>query len=60
MTAEQLVTVELRIRTAEDPEQLGDRLREAAAMIAGRDAVEEFRVRAAPLHEPPTGPRPVD
>ena len=58
--AEQLVSVELRIRTAEDPKQLGDRLREAAAMIAGRDAVEEFRVRATPLDEKPTGPRSVD
>jgi hypothetical protein len=58
--AEQLVTVEVRIRTAEDPKQLGDRLREAAAMIAGRDAVEEFRVRATPLDEKPMGPRPVD
>ncbi|MBA3691301.1 MAG: hypothetical protein H0W82_07815 [Actinobacteria bacterium] len=57
---EQLVSVELRIRTSEDPAQLGDRLREAAAMIAGREAVEEFRVRAIPLHEPPKDPRPVD
>ena len=58
--ADQLVSVELRIRTAEDPKQLGDRLREAAAMIAGRDAVEEFRVRATPLDEKPKGPHPID
>lgn len=58
--ADQLVTVELRIRTTEDAEQLGDRIREAAALIAGRDALEEFRVRSMPLDERPTGPRPVD
>ena len=58
--ADRLVTVELRIRTAQDPTQLGDRLREAAALIAGREALEEFRVRSMPLDEPPKGPRPVD
>jgi hypothetical protein len=58
--ADRLVTVELRIRTAQDPTQLGDRIREAAALIAGRDALEEFRVRSMPLDEPPTGLRPVD
>lgn len=58
--ADRLVTVELRIRTAQDPTQLGDRIREAAALIAGREALEEFRVRSMPLDEPPKGPRPVD
>ena len=58
--AERLVTVELRIRTSEDPEQLGDRIREAAALIAGREAVEEFRVRSMPLHETPGRPRPLE
>jgi hypothetical protein len=58
--ADRLVTVELRIRTAQDPTQLGDRIREAAALIAGRDALEEFRVRSMPLDEPPKGLRPVD
>ena len=58
--ADQLVTVELRIRTSEDPQQLGDRIREAAALIAGRDALEEFRVRSMPLDERPKRLRPVD
>jgi hypothetical protein len=58
--ADRLVTVELRIRTAQDPTQLGDRIREAAALIAGRDALEEFRIRSMPLDEPPKGLRPVD
>jgi hypothetical protein len=58
--ADRLVTVELRIRTSQDPTQLGDRIREAAALIAGRDALEEFRVRSMPLDEPPKGLRPVD
>ena len=58
--AEQLVTVELRIRTTDDPNQLGDRIREAAALIAGREALEEYRVRSMPLDEPPKGLRSVD
>jgi hypothetical protein len=58
--ADRLVTVELRIRTAQDPTQLGDRIREAAALIAGREALEEFRVRSMPLDEPPKSLRPVD
>lgn len=46
-----LVTVEMRIRTTDDPQQLGDRLRESAATIVGREALEEFRVRVLPLVE---------
>jgi hypothetical protein len=46
-----LVTVEMRIRTTEDPKQLGERIRESAALIVGRDALEEFRVRELPLVE---------
>lgn len=46
-----LVTIEARIRTTEDPEQLGDRIRESIALIAGRQALEEFRVRVLPLVE---------
>jgi hypothetical protein len=46
-----LVTIEMRIRTTEDPKQLGDRVRESAALIAGREALEEFRVRVLPLVE---------
>jgi hypothetical protein len=46
-----LVTIEMRIKTTEDPKQLGERVREAAALIVGRDALEEFRVRELPLVE---------
>ncbi|HEY3265063.1 MAG TPA: hypothetical protein VGK12_07895 [Actinomycetota bacterium] len=52
-----LVTVEMRIRTTEDPKQLGERLRESAALIVGRDALEEFRVRVLPLVEKKRGSR---
>ncbi|MFB3737858.1 MAG: hypothetical protein ACE14W_02695 [Candidatus Velamenicoccus archaeovorus] len=51
MTDPVLVTIEARIRTTEAPDQLGDRIREAIAMIAGREALEEFRVRVLPLVE---------
>jgi hypothetical protein len=53
-----LVTIEVRFVTEDDPDQLGDRVRESVAMIVGRDAVEEYRVRAMPL-APPKRPRPV-
>jgi len=33
----------------EDPEQTGDRIRESVSLIVGRDALEEFRVRALAL-----------
>jgi hypothetical protein len=59
-----LVRIELAFRTVErdDPGALGDRIREAVAMIVGRDALEEFRVRTLPLAEPKRrgGLRPVD
>jgi hypothetical protein len=54
----QLVTIEVRFVTEDDPNQLGDRVRESVAMIVGRDAVEEYRVRAMPL-APPKRPRAV-
>lgn len=47
-----LVTVEARFVTAEDPEALCDRVREAVSMIVGREALEEFRVRSMPLTSP--------
>jgi hypothetical protein len=53
-----LVTIEVRFVTEDDPDQLGDRVRESVAMIVGRDAVEEYRVRAMPL-APPKRPRAV-
>ncbi len=46
-----LVTIEARIRSTDDPGQLGDRIRESIALIVGREALEEFRVRAMPLAE---------
>ena len=45
----QLITVELRFKTRDDPGQLADRIREATALIVGREALEEFRFRAMPL-----------
>ncbi len=53
----QLVQVELRFISTEDPNQLGERIRESVRMIVGRDALEEFRVRTLPLVErkPPRG-----
>lgn len=53
-----LVTVELRFRAEEDPEQLGDRIRESVSLIVGREALEDFRVRVMPL-TPPKKLRPV-
>ena len=60
-TPKQLVTVELRFVSTEDAEQVGDRIREAVALIVGRDTLEEFRIRTM-LLEPKKkgGLRPVD
>jgi hypothetical protein len=46
-----LVRVELSFVTTDQPEGLGDRIRESVALIVGRDALEEFRVRTMPLDE---------
>jgi hypothetical protein len=56
-----LVRVELAFRSTEDQsvEALGDRIREAVAMIVGRRELEEFRVRVLPLSRK-KGPRSVD
>jgi hypothetical protein len=53
-----LVSVEFRFRTTEEPRQLGDRIREAVAMIVGRDELLEFRLRSLPLDEKKGGPGP--
>jgi hypothetical protein len=53
-----LVTVELRFRAEDDPQQLGERIRESVSMIVGREHLEEFRVRVLPL-APPKKPRSV-
>jgi hypothetical protein len=47
-----LVTIELRFRATGDPHQLGDRIRESVAMIVGREALEEYRLRVLPLASP--------
>lgn len=47
-----LVTVELRFKTADEPSQLSDRIREAVRLIVGADALEEFRMRELPLTPP--------
>lgn len=57
MSGKVLVTIELRFTTEDDPEQLGERVREATSLIVGRRALEDFRVRVLPL-APPKGPRP--
>ncbi|HEY7660119.1 MAG TPA: hypothetical protein VIC58_05935 [Actinomycetota bacterium] len=53
-----LVTVEARFATEEEPEQLGERVREAISMIVGKESLEEFRLRTLPL-TPPKKPRGV-
>jgi hypothetical protein len=58
MAEKVLVTIEMRFTTEEEPEQLGERVREAASLIVGRDALEDFRLRILPL-APPKKPRPV-
>lgn len=45
----QLVRVELAFVSEDDPEPIGERIRESVRMIVGRDALEEFRVRTLPL-----------
>lgn len=56
MAEKVLVTIELRFTTEDDPEQLGERVREATSLIVGRQSLEDFRVRVLPL-APPRGPR---
>jgi hypothetical protein len=53
-----LVTIEMRFTTEDEPEQLGERVREAASLIVGKDALEDFRLRVLPL-APPKRPRAV-
>jgi hypothetical protein len=52
MAGPSLVTVEIRFVTDEDPGQLADRMRESVAIIVGKEALEEFRVKAVPLGGP--------
>jgi hypothetical protein len=63
MTGQTLVTVEIRFVTDEDPGQLADRMRESVAIIVGKAALEEFRVKSVPLGGPKGeegGLRPVE
>ena len=61
MARDNLVTVEFRFVTSDEPEQVADRLRESAAVIVGRDALEEFRVKTIPVEGPEEGGlRPVE
>jgi hypothetical protein len=55
-----LIRIELGFRSEgdEDAEAIADRIRESTAMIVGRGAIEEFRLRVVPLTEPKPGPRP--
>jgi hypothetical protein len=47
-----LITIELRFTTSEEPDQVCERVRESVRLIVGPDALEEFRWRGFPL-EPP-------
>ena len=55
-----LIRVELSFVTEDDAEALGDRIRESVANIVGRQAIEEFRVRAMPLDAKQRPLRPVE
>jgi hypothetical protein len=44
-----LVTLEMRFVTDEDPIALAERVKESAALIVGKDKLEEFRARSMPL-----------
>jgi hypothetical protein len=58
--ARKLVRVELAFVSEEDAEQTGERIRESVALIVGREALEEFRVRRLPLETKKDHLRPVD
>jgi hypothetical protein len=53
----QLISIELRFKTREEPGPLTDRIRESVAMIVGREALEEFRWRGLPLESAERRPR---
>jgi hypothetical protein len=54
VSTRELITVELRFVSSEDPEQVCERIRESVRLIVGGDALEDFRWRPIPL-EPPKG-----
>ena len=49
MAERRLVHIELRFISADDPEQVGERIRDAVRMIVGREELEDFRLRTLPL-----------
>lgn len=49
MPDKKLVTIEMRFVTEDSTEQLAERVRESVAMIVGREALEDFKVRTMPL-----------
>jgi len=59
MAERQLVQVELRFVSDEDPDRLGERIKESVSLIVGGNGLEDFRVRTLPLTERPK-PRAVD
>jgi hypothetical protein len=60
MADRQLVRIELSFVTEEPPESLGDRVKESVALIVGREALEEFRIRTMPLGKRKDHLRPVE
>jgi hypothetical protein len=52
VTGRDLITVELRFTTEDDPEQVAERIRESVRLIVGTEALEEFRWRGMPLDPP--------
>ena len=56
----QLVRVEMAFVWEEEAEPVAERIRESVAMIVGRAALEDFRVRTLPLDERKDHLRPVD
>lgn len=58
MADRQLVEIQVRFVTSEPADALAERIRESLALIVGREALEEFRVRTMPLTPPK--PRAVD
>ena len=59
MADRQLVQIDLRFISEDDPDQLGERIKESVRLIVGREALEDFRVRTLPLVEKPR-PRAID
>jgi len=47
------VQIEVRFTTTEEPEAIGERIRESIRLIVGGGGPEDFRVRTLPLVEKP-------